>query len=176
MDSPIRSSETGQPGLGTGMPMPNYNPVSIDSSGHCILCMVAAIGGGVLLGTAIYNNFIRVPAEPADVNASNLGGLLLAGYEHADHANITGEGLQSLQDDPSVQAAQERIVDRITSKPYYGEQAFTHKDISDQFTPNGLVELVSKLQREGNSAFWMLTPETFCHDIMFRDGTMELTG
>jgi len=139
--------------------------------------LVAAIGGGVLLGTAIYNNFIREPSEPADVNASNLGGLLLAGYEHADHANITGEGLQSLQDDPSVQAAQERIVDRITSKPYYGEQAFTHKDISDQFTANGPSGSWSQAAREGNSAFWMAhTGNVSATDInVSADGTMELT-
>jgi len=157
----------------------NNNPVRYtDPSGHCILCLAAAIGGGVFLGTAIYNNFIREPLEPADVNASNLGGLLLAGYEHAGHANITGEGLQSLQEDPSVQAAQERIVDRIASKPGYGEQAFSlQKDLEDQFTANGPNRSWSQAARAGNPAFWMVhTGNLSATDInVSANGTMEIT-
>ena len=117
------------------------------------------------------------PSEPADVNASNLGGLWLAGYEHADHANITGEGLQSLQDDPSVQAAQQRIVDKITGKSEYREQDFQLDDISDSFTANGPSRSWSQAAKEGNHAFWMVhTGTVSATDIQVSaDGTIETT-
>jgi hypothetical protein len=104
--------------------------------------------------------------------------LLLAGYEHADHANITGEGLQSLQDDPSIQAAQERIVDRIASKPGYGEEAFSlQKDLEDKFTANGPSRSWSQAALEGNPAFWMAhTGKVSATDInVSADGTIDLT-
>jgi hypothetical protein len=140
------------------------------------LACAAVVGGGILLGTAIYNNFIREPSEPTDVNASDFGELLLAGYEHADHANITGEGLQSLQDDPSLQAAQERIVARITSEPGYGEQAYDLEDISDSFTANGPSGDWYQAASEGNPAFWMVHSGTLsATDInVSADGTISL--
>jgi hypothetical protein len=118
--------------------------------------MVAAVGGGVLLGAAIYNNFIRVPAEPADVNVSNLMDLLLAGYERADHATITGAGLQSLQNDPSFQAAQQRAVDRIMKKFENQEQDIQQIKISSSFTANGPGGNWYQGARDGNPAFWMV--------------------
>ena len=96
----------------------NNNPVNYsDPTGHCFTGVVIdTIICEALLGMAIYSHFIHEPSEPADVNASDLGDLLLAGYEHADHATITGEGLQSLQDDPSVRGAQRRIVEKTLSR------------------------------------------------------------
>ncbi|HMN15759.1 MAG TPA: hypothetical protein PKD55_25870, partial [Bellilinea sp.] len=154
------------------------NPVRYnDPSGHCILCLVAAVGGGVLLGAAIYNNFIRVPAEPADVNVSNLMDLLLAGYERADHATITGAGLQSLQDDPSFQAAQQRAFDRITNKPEYQVQDYPHEDIFGFFTANGPGRNWYQGARDGNLAFWMVHTGTLSatNIQVSADGTIEIT-
>ncbi|MBI1793413.1 MAG: hypothetical protein HYR70_04395 [Chloroflexi bacterium] len=66
---------------------------------------------------------------------------------HADHANITGEGLQSLQNDPSVQDAEGRIVADIKNDPRYGNKAFsipsdyaghkTEDGFDGNFTANG---------------------------------------
>ena len=99
----------------------------------------------------------RTPRKfTADVNASNLMDLLLAGYERADHATITGAGLQSLQDDPSFQAAQQRAFDRITNKPEYQVQDYPHEDIFGFFTANGPGRNWYQGARDGNLAFWMV--------------------
>jgi hypothetical protein len=99
------------------------------------------------------------------------------GYEHADHANITGEGLQSLKDDPSVQAAQGRIVDKITGKSEYGEQDFSLKDISDKFTANGSTGKWYQAAWEGNQAFFMVhTGSLSATNIrVSADGTISTT-
>jgi RHS repeat-associated protein len=158
----------------------NNNPVKYnDPSGHCILCFVAAIGGGVILGTAIYNNFIREPSEPADINASNPGDLLIAGYEHAGHANITGEGLQSLQDDPSINQSRDRLLDQITGKPYYGEEAFTLKDLTDpqMFTAMGDNDAWWQAALNGDDAFFMVYHAKLqaTNINVSADGTIDLT-
>jgi hypothetical protein len=81
----------------------NNNPLRYtDPSGHCIfgldtaVCIAAAVIGGIILGTTIYNNGIREPSAPASGNASNVVDLMILGYEHAEHATIIGDGLQSL--------------------------------------------------------------------------------
>ncbi|NPV85710.1 MAG: RHS repeat-associated core domain-containing protein, partial [Anaerolineae bacterium] len=156
----------------------NNNPVKYtDTSGHCIFCLVAAIGGGVILGTAIYNNFIHTPSAPANGDASNLLGLLLLGYEHAGHANIVGEGLQSLQDDPSVQAAQGRIVDQIHDDQSYGHEAYSMPDISENFTANGPGRKWWLAALEGNQAFFMVHTGTLSatNTTVAADGTISTT-
>jgi hypothetical protein len=40
--------------------------------------------------------------------AGNITDLVIAGLQHEGHANIVDEGLESLQNDPSVQDAQDR--------------------------------------------------------------------
>jgi hypothetical protein len=120
------------------------------------LCVVTAVAGGVILGTAIYNNFIHQPIAPADVNISTLGDAMAAGYEHAAHGTIIGEGLQSLQDDPSVQAAQDRIVDEINNNPKYGKEAYSAPDIWDTFTANGPSGDWQQAGLENNQAFFMV--------------------
>jgi hypothetical protein len=143
------------------------------------LACAAVVGGGILLGTAIYNNFIREPSEPTDVNASDFGDLLLAGYEHADQANITGEGLQSLQDDPSVNESRERILEKITHKQGYGEQAFTLKDITDKrmFSAIGDNEAWWQAAGEKNQAFFMVYHARLSatNIQVSADGTIDLT-
>ena len=64
-------------------------------------------------------------AQPVGNNASNIWELMKLGVNQADHANITGEGLQSLKDDPSVQAAEGRIGAAIGENTSYGKQAFS---------------------------------------------------
>ena len=160
------------------------NPVRYtDSSGHCIdgistwACLALIIGGAVL-GTSFYNNVIREPSEPANANASDFGDLLWLGYEHADHANITGEGLQSLQDDPSVEGAQKDILNIIKGKPEYGEQAYDLKDISGYlFTANGPSRDKYQAAQEGNQAFWMVHSATVSatNIQVSADGTISLT-
>jgi hypothetical protein len=60
------------------------------------------------------------------------------GVKHADRANITGDGLQSLRGDPSVQGAQGRIIAQITRDSRYGKEAFTlSNDPSERFAANG---------------------------------------
>jgi RHS repeat-associated protein len=159
----------------------NNSPVMHnDPSGHCIICLVAAIGGGVILGTAIFTNFIRAPSAPTDGNASTLSDLLLLGYEHADHANITGEGLQSLQDDPSVQAAQERLVDLINDDPRYGQEAYflsDSEDLSSTFTANGSSRDWIQAALENNQAFFMVHTGTLSatNTTVAADGTISTT-
>ena len=102
-------------------------------------------------------------AQPVGYNASNIWELMKLGMEHADHAYITGEGLQSLEDDPSVQAAENNIVDQIRNLPGYGEHDFsisTSDKFSHTFTADGpsrdfLIGLLN-----GNPAFLMVHTAT----------------
>jgi len=117
------------------------NPIRYnDPSGHCFdpisLILCAAIG---YMGTALYVGARTVSAQPDGNNASNIWELMQLGVKHADHANITGEGLQSLQNDPSVKAAKTNIITQIKSDSKYGEQAYTIPDGKawDDFTANG---------------------------------------
>jgi hypothetical protein len=134
----------------------NNNPVCWnDPTGHCPFCIIAAliIGAILLAGDTPQNT---TPPVTADGNASNLGDLLTLGLEHADDANIIGEGLQSLQDDPSVQAAQDRIVDDITNNPMYGKESYSAPDTSDTFTANGPSGDWRQAALENNQAFFMV--------------------
>jgi hypothetical protein len=110
-------------------------------------------------------------------DAASVVDLVIDGLQHEKHANIVGEGLQSLQDDPSVKAAQERLVDLITNKPEYREQAYTNEDISDQFTANGPSGNLKQAAIEGNQAFWMVhtAPISATSINVAADGTISTT-
>ena len=88
--------------------------------------------------------------------AASVFDLVADGLQHEKHANIVNEGLQSLQDDPSVKAAQEKLVNIITSNPKYGEQAYSPADVSGQFTANGPSRNWKQAAITGNQAFWMV--------------------
>ncbi len=141
----------------------NNNPVMWnDPSGHCIgplvfVCVGVALVIGAILLTGDTPQEITRPAT-ADSNASNIGDLLQLGIEQADHANITGEGLQSLQNDPSVQAAEGRIVDKIRTEPGYGQQSFSLPGNfgKENFTANGGSGIWWKGALERNQAFYMI--------------------
>src|SRR5688572_6278986 len=96
--------------------------------------MILVIAAFTLTGDTIQP--ASAPA-PIDTNASDLSDLIQLGIDHTENANIVGEGLKSLQDDPSVQSAQRNIVNIITGKPEYGEQSYSLNDLSDDFTANG---------------------------------------
>jgi hypothetical protein len=115
----------------------------------CVVAAVFIIGAVVLTGDT--------PSLRAG-DAGNIVDLIVAGLQHDKHANIVNEGLQSLQDDPSVKDAQTRIINQITGKPEYEEQAFSLKDITDPngFTANGPSGDWHQAAREGNQAFWMV--------------------
>jgi RHS repeat-associated protein len=128
----------------------NNNPVRYkDPSGHCAICLVAVfiIGAVMLTGDTSH---LRAG------DASSAFDLVKMGLQHEKHANIVNEGLKSLQDDPSVKAAQGRLVDRITNKPEYRKQAYSNDDVSDQFTANGHSGNWKQAAQENNQAFWMV--------------------
>jgi RHS repeat-associated protein len=137
----------------------NNNPLRYnDPTGHCIfgldtaVCIVAAvfiIGAVMLAGDTTHSRA---------GDAENFYDLIGAGLSHDKHANIVGAGLESLQDDPSVQAAQKRIVNRITSNIEYEEQAFSLKVITDPngFTANGPSGNWKQAAVTLNPAFWMV--------------------
>lgn len=116
----------------------NNNPVRYtDPTGHCILCLSIAVAGGALLGAYIYSHYIHEPSRPADGNASTVFELTYLGYEHAEHANIVGEGLQSLMDQKSLQGHQTSLINQIRADPRYRAEAFAPEKISEGFTANG---------------------------------------
>jgi RHS repeat-associated protein len=83
----------------------NNNPVRYtDPTGHCIFDPIEAILCGAIAytATALYVGVRTMAAKPDGNNASNIWELMKQGVEQADHVNITGEGLQSLKDDPSA--------------------------------------------------------------------------
>jgi hypothetical protein len=123
----------------------------------------------------------RITPPPTDGNASNIGDLVQLGLDHTAHANITGKGLQSLQDDPSVQSAQNTIVALIKNKPGYGEQAFTIPDgnklLAKTFTANGPSGNWKQAAITGNQAFWMVHSATLyaTNTKVSEDGTISTT-
>jgi RHS repeat-associated protein len=158
----------------------NNNPVRYsDPTGHCIFDPVEAILCGAIAYTAItlYSSVKILTAQPDGNNASNIWELMKLGVEQADHANITGEGLQSLQEDKSLQSAQERLLIQITGKPEYGKQAYTLKDLSDKFTANGPSGHWYQAPLDGGQAFWMVhTAILSATNIkVSADGTTSLT-
>jgi hypothetical protein len=146
------------------------NPVKYtDPSGHCPVCIVLVIGAIVLTGDT-------PRLGPGD--AGNVTDLVVAGLQHEGHANIVNEGLESLQNDPSVQDAQDRIVGEIVSLPEYGEQPFSiNEDISDSFTADGPSGNWKQAAIEGNQAFWMVRNGTISatNTNVSADGTISTT-
>lgn len=121
-----------------------------DPSGHCPVCIVAAlvIGAIVLSGDT---------PRLGPGGAGYVTDLVVAGLQHEGHANIVNEGLESLQNDPSVQGAQDRIVALITNKPEYREQPFSiNEDITARFTADGPSGNWKQAFWEGNQAFFMV--------------------
>jgi hypothetical protein len=155
-------ADTMIPGIGKSQTCNRYsyvnnNPVKYsDPTGHCISCLIIA---GIIVDIAIYNNFIRTPEAPADGNASTVTDLIMLGYEHADHANIIGKGLQDLQNDPSVQNAQAQIITQIKDDPRYGKEAYTISDSSKYSRMFNAVSASGNWKQaayENNQAFWMV--------------------
>ena len=104
----------------------------------------------------IYTHVIHTPSKPADGNASNLWDAVYLGYEHAEHANIVGEGLQSLQEDKSLQAAQDKIIEDIIDESFYRQEAYIPEDKFERFTANGSSGNWEQAAKEFNQAFWMV--------------------
>jgi RHS repeat-associated protein len=147
------------------------NPVRyVDPDGHFpILPLLVVIGAILLSGDT-------PSLGPGD--AGYVADLLVAGVQHEEHANIVNEGLESLQNDPSVQAAQDRIVERIASNPEYREQAFSiNEDISDSFTAEGPSGNWIQAAIEGNQAFFMVrNGDISATNVkVSADGTIDLT-
>ncbi len=154
----------------------NGNPITYnDPTGHCISCLIIA---GIIIDIAIYNNFIRTPSAPADGNASIITDLVSLGYDHAEHANIIGEGLQDLQDDPSVQHAQASLLEQIKDDPRYGQESYK-PDIDYQVMFNAVGPSGSWKQAalENNQAFWMVHNGTLSasNTSVTKDGVISTT-
>jgi RHS repeat-associated protein len=104
-------------------------------------------------------------AQPVGDNASNIWELVKLGVEQADHAYITGDGLKNLEDDPSVQAKENKIADDITGDPRYGKQAFSIQgDYTDpkepSFTADGPSRNFAIGFLTGNQGFLMVHSAT----------------
>ena len=143
------------PGAGNPLAWDRYayglnNPTRYnDPDGHCPICLVALI----IIGAVVLN--ADTPRQgPGD--AGNVMDLVTDGLQHEEHARIVGEGLQSLQDDPSVKDAQGRVIDFITDNPNYGKHDYSHSDVTDQFTANGPSRNWKEAAITGNQAFWMV--------------------
>jgi RHS repeat-associated protein len=157
------------------------NPVRYtDPSGHCPVCFV--VGAGLILyGIAAIAVIAQTEAaKPVGNNASNIQELMKLGVDQADHANITGEGLQSLEDDPSVQGAESRIIAKIREKPEYGTEAFSIDNSNspyDTFTADGPGRSWAKGLAEQNPAFLMMHRATlYATDThVTADGTISTT-
>lgn len=148
------------------------NPLKYaDPTGHNPLLLIAVLVIGAVVLTA---DTPRLgPGE-----AASIYDLVAAGLQHEGHANIVNEGLQSLQDDPSVQAAQDRIIGEIVSLPEYGERSFTiNEGISDSFTANGPSGNWKQAALENNQAFWMVHTATLSatNTTVAADGTISTT-
>jgi hypothetical protein len=116
--------------------------------------------------------------EPSDAKASNFGDLLKLGIDHVPSAIIVGEGLQNLQNDPSVKGAQRDIIKDIRSDPRYGKQSFNFSvSEPEDFTANGPDGNWLTGARTGNPSFWMVhTANLFAtYTKVTADGTISTT-
>jgi RHS repeat-associated protein len=169
------SADTLIPGAGSSQAWDRFayglnNPLRyIDPTGHFPILPIL-----VLIGIAVLNG--STPRYGAG-DAASFYDLVADGLQHEKHANIVGEGLQSLQPDPSVKSAQERLEARITSKPEYGNQAYSQNDVSDQFTANGPSGNWVVAAGTGNPAFWMVHSATISATkiTVSADGTISTT-
>lgn len=151
-----------EPGSSQGYNRYTYakdNPILYsDPSGHCSwLALPIIIISAYEI--AIYTHLIHKPSVPEDAFASTISDLVSLGYEHAKHANIIGEGLNDLQNDPSVQYAQDRVIEKIKSDSRYGHEAYTlpdSKDLSSSFNAVGSSGNWKQAALENNQAFWMV--------------------
>jgi hypothetical protein len=115
-----------------------------------VICIAAL----VIIGAIVLSG--DTPRTGPD-DAENFFDLLAAGLQHDKQANIVGAGLKSLQDDPSVQAAQGKIVNYIKTDPNYGNQSFSPQNVpSKQFTADGPSGDWNQAATTGNPAFWMV--------------------
>jgi len=156
----------------------NNNPVKYsDPSGHCPICIVAALVIGVIVLTGDTPK-ATPPPPPSNANASTFGDLLQLGIGHATSANIVGEGLQDLQNDPSVKGAQDDILEKIRSDPNYEKQPF-EVPISEpeDFTANGPDGNWVTGALTGNPSFWMVHTATLyaTNAKVSADGTITAT-
>jgi hypothetical protein len=101
------------------------------------------------------------------------------GVEHADHANITGAGFQSLENDPSVQSVQAKIVAQISSEPSYGQKPYTIPDdqLYKNFTAGDVNGSWVQGALTGNPSFYMVHSGTlYATNIkVSADGTISTT-
>jgi RHS repeat-associated protein len=119
--------------------------------------------------------------DPEDFyNASNLGDLLGMGLQHADHANIVGEGLQRLQNDPHLKGVQDIIIGQIRNYPEYGNQSFNlTMQGPENFTADGGDNwfLDGFLSGDASSGFWTVhTGQISSTNVdVSADGTISTT-
>lgn len=152
-----------------------------DPDGHCgVLCIIPITGVVLYAAFSMYATAQVDNANPVGNNASNIWELMKLGVNHADRANITGEGLQSLKDDPSVQGAERNIVAQIGNDPRYGNQAYTiptNDKYHDDFTADGPSGNWATAFRTENPAFLMVhTAELYAANTkVSEDGTISIT-
>jgi hypothetical protein len=126
------------------------NPIRYnDPTGHCPICLLA-------VAATIIAIVLTETAKPVGDNASNIWELMHLGVEHADHANITGAGLQSLENDQSVQSAEDKLVADIRSNPNYGKQAFSIDSGNKMFTAGDINGSWVLGALTGNPSFYMV--------------------
>lgn len=89
------------------------NPlVYSDPTGHNPLLLIAALVVGTIVLTG--DTPLIMPSLPlSNDQAATLGDLLLMGINHVTNANLVGEGLQDLQNDPHIKGAQIDILNDI---------------------------------------------------------------
>jgi RHS repeat-associated protein len=167
------------------------NPIRYnDPTGHCFGPAGVVVCGALLYdalvvytGVAVYVGARTRLAQPDGNNASDIWELMKQGVNQADQVNITGEGLQSLQDDPSVKAKQDKIIASIKDDPRYGEQDFSisndYTDLEDGplFTADGPSKKFLGGLVTGNPAFLMVHSGYLyaTNTKVSKDGTISTT-
>ena len=154
------------------------NPIRYnDPSGHDPFWL--GLVSPIYMVAAVVVVALTETAHPIGDNASNIWELMHLGVEHADHANITGAGLQSLENDPSVKGEEDNITALIQSDPKYRNQAYTVPDdeYSKLFTANGPSKNFFTGLLTGNEAFLMVHGATLSNTNtkVSADGTISIT-
>ena len=136
------------------------NPVNYtDQSGHfpnCFSCNLFLKGIN-----AVINNIIGS-------NTSSFGGLLLRGVRKFSSANIVGEGLEQIRNDPDVVEKQQEIINEITD---------TNSSKVEHVLGVDLGEHGSLWKDMHDPTFWMVNEADLSAENIriSKDGTMKVT-
>jgi RHS repeat-associated protein len=109
----------------------NNNPINYsDPTGQCISVHVTTelvLDAFCETEDWVIDAMGLITTKVLSPDANDFWGLVFHGMLHFPYARITGQGLQSIENDPRIIQAQEQTIQQIQTDPRYGRIEFTPK-------------------------------------------------